>query len=302
VIPSDDAATKPDPLVTDVVFVIHGIRDEGFWTHKIARKVRALGERDREEREKLGKPPRKWATETSSYGYFAMLPFLLPFKRRHKVEWMMDQYAEALARYPSATFHYVGHSHGTYLLAKALKLYPSCRFGRVVFAGSVVACGYEWNTAVNRRQVEHVLNFVATTDWVVAFFPKLFEFVPIQDLGSAGHDGFRPYPQNGITQFTFVRGGHSAAIKEELWNTIAEFVSAEKPVVQKPERALTSPRSWWVVALGWFPFAVWLGIVAVIGLIVYWINLGNHTPAEVWTAGASTVVFIFLVLFILRRV
>ena len=50
---------------TDVIFVIHGIRDAGFWTHKIARKVQTLGRR----RDRI------YATETSTYGYFPMLSF-----------------------------------------------------------------------------------------------------------------------------------------------------------------------------------------------------------------------------------
>ena len=180
VLPSDDHLTEPDLNVDHVAFVIHGIRDAGYWTQKIARRVRKMGEARQE----------RWATETSSYGYFPMAPFLSPFGRRAKVEWMMDQYAEALAKYPNATFHYVGHSNGTYLLTKALELYPSCKFGRVVFAGSVVRRGYKWSRPIARGQVESVLNFVATADWVVAFFPRLFEFIPVQDLGSAGHLGF----------------------------------------------------------------------------------------------------------------
>jgi len=42
VVPSDpDLVAKSSPHFTDVVFVVHGIRDTGFWTHKIARRVQA---------------------------------------------------------------------------------------------------------------------------------------------------------------------------------------------------------------------------------------------------------------------
>ena len=44
-----------------------------------------------------------------------MLSFLRPGVRQEKVEWLMDRYTEAKAMYPKAKFHFVGHSHGTYL-------------------------------------------------------------------------------------------------------------------------------------------------------------------------------------------
>jgi len=36
----DTPVIKPDKDVTDIVFVIHGIRDHGFWTQKIARAIK----------------------------------------------------------------------------------------------------------------------------------------------------------------------------------------------------------------------------------------------------------------------
>ncbi len=103
------SVNRPD--VQNVVFVIHGIRDLGYWTRKIARRVQKMG-KDRNI---------TIASETSTYGYFPMLSFLLPWKRREKVEWLMDEYAQALAMYPKAEFSFIGHSNGTYLLAKALQ-------------------------------------------------------------------------------------------------------------------------------------------------------------------------------------
>lgn len=216
VVPSDEDFIKPVIDTEKVVFVIHGIRDNGYWTHKVARRIK----------QRLG-DHQHWATETSSYGYFPMLPFLLPGFRRKKVEWLMDQYAEALARYPNATFSYVGHSNGTYLLAKALELYPCCRFEHVVFAGSVVRTNYDWVRYMQEgtRQVKAVFNIVASHDWVVAFFPKFFQTpLPIQDLGSAGHDGFKVKPGANLYQAKLVKGDHGAGVKEPMWDKIADFI------------------------------------------------------------------------------
>lgn len=255
VVPSDERFSQPDTGVRHVLFVIHGIRDVGYWTHKIARRVKQLA----------GAESAHWATETSSYGYFPMLPFLFPWTRRQKVEWLMDQYTEALARYPHARFSYVGHSNGTYLLARALQLYPCCRFEHVTFAGSVVSRRYDWRPALQGLrggppQVQAVLNFTATNDWVVAWFPKFFQVLHLQDLGSAGHDGFAQAGQTPrVHQRGCVRGGHSAALDESLWDVIADFILTGNP----PPQPLpgTEPRPHlWVRWPGVFPPLVWLAL------------------------------------------
>ena len=216
-IPSDRPLNPQNREITDVVFVIHGIRDVGHWTQKIARAIMS--------RHKETHGVIRMASETSSYGFFPMLPFLLPWERRRKVEWFMDQYAEALAEFPGAAFSFVGHSNGTYLLARALRDYPFCTFRNVVFAGSVVRSDYDWQMVRDRGQVSRVLNFVATSDWVVAIFPKAIEQLKLQDLGSGGHDGFETAGHDpDLFEIRYVKGKHSAALVEENWNAIAEFV------------------------------------------------------------------------------
>ena len=181
--------TKKKDEITDVVFVIHGIRDEGHWTNKIAQRVILENEEANEKRWKKDK--RHFAIETSRYGYFPMLLFALPWTRRAKVAWFMDQYAENLVLYPKAEFSFIGHSNGTYLVAQALKEYQCCKFNRIVFAGSVVPKEYDWYQYTHReKRVKLVLNYVATFDWVVAIFPNFLHFIQ-RDLGSAGHDGFK---------------------------------------------------------------------------------------------------------------
>ncbi|ABI57109.1 esterase/lipase family protein [Alkalilimnicola ehrlichii MLHE-1] len=240
VLPHDHAPADSDETVRDVVFVIHGIRDRGYWTHKIARRVQSLAQQ-------RGGAGLRIATATSSYGYFPMLPFLMLHKRREKVEWLMDQYTEALARWPNARFSFIGHSNGTYLLARALRDYPSCRFHNVVFAGSVVPTHYPWGEAIERGQVQRVLNYVATSDWVVAIFPKALEMVEWQDLGSAGHDGFREPRTPAVAQVHYVRGAHSAALSEDNWDALASFILDGKPL--PPPEALQAKKQSLVVGL-----------------------------------------------------
>jgi hypothetical protein len=286
VLPADDGLPAPDPSVERVVFVIHGIRDVGYWTHKVARHIR---------RQAVQAQLTTWATETSSYGYFPMLPFLLPWSRRTKVEWFMDQYAEAVARYPLATFAFVGHSNGTYLLAKALEIYPCCRFDRVVFAGSVVRRKFNWEPFFESRpnerpsQVGSVLNLVATHDWVVAWFPKLFQWLGVQDLGSAGHDGFKVAEHHPrIEQVVAIRGGHGAGVDEQVWNTIAQYViTGGHSNAQLQE--LVGKHSFPIKLLGMFPLIVWLSIFLILGVVWCLIAMGlSSAIAQPWMEGFAT--------------
>ena len=292
VMPSDDAPQSTNDKVTDVIFVIHGIRDEGFWTQKIARHVKFVGE----------STTRHFQTETLSYGYFAMLPFLLPSRRRAKVEWLMDQYTEALARYPKAEYSFVGHSNGTYMLARALRDYPACHFKRVVFAGSVVRCDYEWAKLLREKRVEAVLNYVATADWVVALFPKALQPLRVFDLGSAGHDGFEEASPavDQVHQFEYVRGRHDAAIHEQHWDAIARFIvfgtPPPRPVAQGKDVDLD--RSWWLVAAGRVAPGLWL---VGIGLLVLggWRLLHSGWPE--WLSTVALVVYLWLIWKVVTR-
>ena len=239
---ADTLSATPDEKVTDVVFVIHGIRDKGFWTHKIARAVKQEGERER----------RVFRSFTGTYGYFAIFPFVAPWVRHWKTGWLMDHYVLMRALYPGAKFSYVGHSNGAYLLARALLHYPAAKFHNVVFAGSVVRCDYPWSALLPDKsedrpgQVDRILNYVATEDWVVAIFAKAFQTFTAFDIGSAGYDGFDEHRREArhpnLHEAKFVVGAHEAGIREAHWNDIARFiVKGEPPTNEAPREA---PPEW----------------------------------------------------------
>jgi hypothetical protein len=78
-------------------------------------------------------------------------------------------------------------------------------------------------------------------------------------LGSAGHDGFALAAHTpNVYQLTFVKGGHGAAVEEDVWKTIAGFV-VNDPSDTKPEFALQRRwRNWIVLLLGLFPPLIWV--------------------------------------------
>lgn len=241
-----DAVVEPDWSVKNVVFVIHGIRDHGYWTSKIATRVR-----------QLAADGGRTITYNPSYGYFAMLPFILPWVRRRKVEWLMHRYALVRMRYPAADFHYMGHSNGTYLCAAALRLYPMAVFKRVMFAGSVVRQDFPWAAVFQSGRTDKVMNLLATKDLVVAWFPNAFraKLLRFFDLGGAGHEGFtnanngNQMVQISVPQQHFVEGGHRAAREEDLWDEIAEFIVDGK-AAQLPNQSFLKNQPNWMYLLG----------------------------------------------------
>jgi hypothetical protein len=243
---STGLARSPD----DVVFVVHGIRDKNYWTRKVARVVATYGRQ-------IG---RRVVAVAPSYGYFAMLPFLFPWTRRVKVEWLLDHYVTIRAAHPDARISFVGHSNGTYLLAGAIASCPAATFANVVFAGSVVRSDFDWRPHLNGGQVRRVLNYVATADWVVAIFPRVFQLIRLQDLGGAGHDGFFAEPGH-VKDVEYVTGRHNAAIDERHWDEFAAFVLTGTA----PSSMLTvGARAPWVVIAGHAAPLIWLVLAAII--------------------------------------
>ena len=266
---SDDLVPlERDYSVTRVVFIMHGIRDYGFWTAEVAKHAERIGSAAGE----------KVKTVISSYGYFPMLGFLLQPERQDHVRWFMDQLTEALARYPSARISFIGHSNGTYLLASALLRYRAFSLDRVVFAGSVVPRWFPWDTMLREKRIEGIQNYVATKDWVVAIFPAVFELFRKADLGSAGHNGFTD-SEGQRHAVTFIDGAHSAALVQGNFEVLARFALADETAaplskLMKDERSLlivicsklcpllwalllAAVLSFLLVPVIWFQFPLW---------------------------------------------
>lgn len=216
-------ASRQSRPVEHVVMVVHGIRDHGFWTKRVAREIKVLAR----EMDIVVRAP------SPSYGYFSMWDFVKPGGRERAARWFMECYADIQSHFPGAKISFVGHSNGTYIAARALKLCPGIRFHRVVLAGSVVRCDFAWPDV--GQQVGHVLNYVGSADSVVAFLPAVFERLGLSslDVGGAGAYGFTHAKESlrsklpfALDEVQYVEGGHGAAIGEGCWPEIAKFVLA----------------------------------------------------------------------------
>jgi hypothetical protein len=289
---TDTLPPQPDPSVADVVFVIHGIRDDGYWTRRIAQRIR----------ETPGGAAFRCLTPT--YGYFAMLPFVAWWIRTEKVEWLMDQYVGAMSAFPNARFHYVGHSNGTYLLARGLRDYPGVRFNRVLFAGSVVRRNYNWRDILKAGQVSVVANMIATADWVVALFPTGLEPWPVFDLGGAGFGGFRSPEGDDVHQLRYVVGDHSAALTETQWPVIAGFIINGTPPAQ-PHPDYAHAQSGPLVVAARHPRLTILALLAfalagIPGLVLWVLWLAGVSLGVHFLAGFAVAYFLLLRLVVTR--
>jgi pimeloyl-ACP methyl ester carboxylesterase len=283
--PWDVDPLPPDPNVKRVLFVIHGIRDVGHWTQKIA--VRAK----REYASLPGHSLHEIEVITSSYGYFSMLQFLWFRERRKKVAWLVEEYVEAKRRFPSAKFSYIGHSNGTYLVAHAMELFPQIEFERLALAGSVLSSRFNWQRI--RSQAQYVLNFTATSDWVVGIFPRIADLLPVDwllgpSLGGAGIAGFK---DPGVQTLGYRKGMQSAAIEEENWPYLARFAVDDSPdfafPIKRPDDFEVEYRrsragafeGWWgiVTCIG-----AWIAVLAAALVGLPWVAWMK--PAYLWIA------------------
>ncbi len=244
--------TTVDPSKDQIVFIMHGIRDTGLWTNALGQAIKAQSQTAH--------------VSVGSYGYFPMLRFLLLGARQKNVRWFMDEYTEAIARYPNAALSYIGHSNGTYLIASALKRYKACTMARIAFAGSVVRADYDWNDLVRHQgRVQSIRNDVASADWIVGVFPGFFELLDFSDLGTAGHNGFTKEEGRKNTGKSFFKGGHGAAIQPQNHDSLARFALTGEIV--RDDRLLVEQQSGFVAMAAKLCWAIWGTIaIALIGI------------------------------------
>lgn len=265
--------------VEHVVMVIHGIRDDGFWTKRVTREIKRLA---RDRNISIRAP-------TPSYGYFSMWDFVRPGGREQAARWFMERYADIRSHFPNAHISFVGHSNGTYIAGRALAVCPAIDLHRVVLAGSVLRCGYEWDKVGD--QVNQVLNYVGSADNVVAFLPAVFEKLGLRfmDVGGAGAYGFdfakEPLRSNlsfSFNEIEFVKGGHGAAIGEDSWPEIAKFI-----VTGHPPPSRTVEREGWLKYLYQLaPLFTLAGCTVVLTLLAApliataWVAMSNGVPTS----------------------
>lgn len=216
-----DELDRPESILLDrdvasvkhAVIVLHGIRDHGFWTKRIAKRIKSRGVRT------LFRAP------SPSYGYFSVLDFLNPRRRKRQARWLLQQYADVRSCFRDAKISFVGHSNGTYLLKEALSMSKAMELNRVYLAGSVLRRDLDWDE-FGPQIKEEILNIKSTGDWVVGCLPSAMERMMLKflDVGGAGFYGFTGEPKTVKLIERSIKGSHNSGISEKAWNGIANFI------------------------------------------------------------------------------
>ncbi|MEM9436495.1 MAG: alpha/beta fold hydrolase [Pseudomonadota bacterium] len=279
------AGSDVAPDVKDAVLVLHGIRDNGYWTKRIARQIKEASNRPY-----LRAP-------SPTYGFFSMFDFIRPSVRWSRTTWFMEEYADVRECYPNAKVSFVGHSNGTYLAARAMQACDLIKFKNVVFAGSVVRRGFEWPKMIERQQLEgKLLNLKGTRDFIVLFLPGPME-VPLLnrlDVGGAGFHGFHESRSNQDFREHILAGGHGAGISERAWPLISAFINEGK-YPSEPE----DTRSDLVKLIGWIGPKLTYVLLA-ITVLVLWLALDTLLDAP--RSAILAALFLILARWVVLRV
>ncbi|HUD40848.1 MAG TPA: hypothetical protein VMR06_02505 [Dokdonella sp.] len=299
----DVEALEPDKILmrqedrqtTRIVYVMHGIRDYANWTDVLRADIE----------HRCATADGATVVVNPKYGYFAMAPFLIYADRQRNVRRFMDQYTEDLACRPNViTVDFAGHSNGTYILASALQKYATLRVRRVFFAGSVVPKHYPWLALLDAGRVDRVINVVATRDWVVALFPKLFEQIadylgvrPTSgwlDLGAAGFRGFLDaIGPSRVDDLKFASGAHSTGVDistQAKLDAISAYLATGEEAGFAAFRSEKSQHRALSFLSNVTPF-IWVAIILVL--------MALGIAAFVYTGWAGLLIFLALVVMLL---
>lgn len=200
-----------------VVFVVHGIRDSTTtWVDGAVKLLRS-------------RLPNA-VIVPATYGYFSALQFILSPARKRRTRWFKETYSYYLSRYPTATFHFLGHSNGTYLLGYSLKALPDIRFAKVVLAGSVLPEDFDWTSRIG-TQVLEVWNHRSRWDVPVGILCSALRAVKMSDVGTGGYRGFR---DPDIHECSYHPGGHGATVDSEYLPLLVSEITEQHSTLCEP--------------------------------------------------------------------
>lgn len=283
-----EAASSADPAISMIVLPIHGIRANADWCNRFRRL--------------LNQSLQKGAAycPCRSYGHFSILRFLL-IGRRKMVRWFVDLYTEAVAAVgdTAVPVHVVGHSNGTYLLARALLDYRTINVDHVALTGSVVQRHFPWSQLHDEGRLKRLRNKRAARDFIVGFFPGFYQQLSmglpgvrtIFDIGNAGLRGFDDPPKGQDIERFYLDGGHGAGVEEANLPHLVDFI------LDRPEqpRQLAPRIPLWIDLFSNLAWAVWLLSLLAIMAIAY----GLWTTSFNWLA---IVLFAVLLVIIIATV
>lgn len=243
---NSEQSTPGKAAVTDLILVVHGIRDRAAWFNTVRQLIE--GETTRV----LG----------HKYGYFSALRFLAPWdSAKVPLQRLKKFYDDATTQYPEAQVSVIAHSFGSYLVTRLMMEDDEVRLHRVLLCGCVVEQGFDWSTikdqigdATDQDKRDYIVNDCGNGDvWPVLAQASGWRY------GNAGTDGF-----GGVFVTDRIhKGGHGLFFDKRFirkyWVPYLHrgaIVKAEGNIVQGENIP------WWIRLLGALPLR-WVPIFAI---------------------------------------
>lgn len=158
-------------IAVQTVITIHGIRTRGKWQKDIAPFLSGF------------------VHEPIDFGNFLALQLARSKSRQAQIEFFRDEYTRILRNGPLPSV--IAHSFGTYIVARAIELFPEIQFDRIIFCGSIVSDDFDWDAS--NGQFSCLLNDCGKRDiwsWLAGFI--------VSDAGQSGVTGFRKLANGAV--------------------------------------------------------------------------------------------------------
>ena len=191
-----------------LVISLHGIRTRAAWQkQELHRELDHAGFRH----------------EPLDYGFFSSLRLLNPWSRRRQVDWFRDQYSRLVEPHDDPP-SIIAHSMGTYIVARAMFLYPQIRFDSLILCGSIIPTDFQWTELSQRGQVRKVLNECASGDFWARIVPWF-----VKDAGPSGAQGFEDKADGRVQEHHHADWRHSDFFHELSYRDVWIPFLLDKP-------------------------------------------------------------------------
>jgi tetratricopeptide (TPR) repeat protein len=185
---------KPKPAKPlQLIITVHGIRTHGFWQERLERLLFAR------------KRPFETHFINYKFGYFSAISFLIPIARNLVARRFRNEFIRLCAAYSYSRIDLVGHSFGTFVIAKAIATLTkeqSFAVDTVILSGSVLSSSFPWHKYIGTR-IQRVVNDCGSRD-AILLLSNYFVF----STGMAGRTGFSGSTSSALRN-RFSSFGHS---------------------------------------------------------------------------------------------
>jgi hypothetical protein len=235
-----------------IIFSVHGIETNGAWQDMITSKLN-LEDAD-------------IYHFSHKYNFFPVFCFLIPLLRASEVERFKEELEYLASKHPGCVITLIGHSFGTYLIAKSLESISQSAtpaFDRIILCGSVLKASYNWENVIKRHKIKNILNDCSLND-----FPLILSQLVALGLGMAGRVGFkRKY--GDILENRYIKGGHSDFFSDETFGQWERFIKKGTiaKVDMREDLTILGKLGQYILLFG-----PWLILTSVVLLFFYWLT------------------------------